>query len=235
MKINFSILLILVSIYSFGQLNFPTSIFNTKEFDFHKVEKYKIELTEMELKSFKIIDTIRKPYSFIIQSSSTIYIAIKNENKFNAYQLLTINENNQQEIVSKDTLKQIPKSDRLNTKQEDLKLIIKPIDVCVSNLYAGSTERISFDKLNNSELILKFSYNRYCCPSCSIPLNRQSYEGYIIFDFDKLQVLDITTRSSLRYVSNGVDTKDRIIQFEKNYFKVGKWKYYYKNNKLIRK
>ena len=228
MKKSFSILLILVSIYSFGQLNFPTPIFNTKEFDFNKVEKSKRELTEIELKNFRIIDTIRKPYSFIIQSSSTIYIAIKNGNIFNAYQLITRNEDNQQSLISKnDTLK--------NNLVDRKKLLPKPTDVCVNNLYAENIERISLDKLGNSELVLKFSHNTYCCPTCSIPLNRQSYEGFIIFDFDKLQILDITTRSSLRYVSNNIETKDRIIKFKKKYLKVGNWKYFYKNNKLIRK
>ena len=237
MKIRLLTLLFLACLYSFGQNNlYPTSISNYKEFNFHNVEKSKRELTEIELKNFEIIDTINKPYSLVIKNLSSIFIAVKNENKYNVYQLLTREENIAQKIEFNDTLKQISEKDLLKNNSEKYKLKIpNPKEICINYIQIKDKKNISLDSFLNDELILKFLNNKECCPTCSIPLNRQTSEGYIIFDFDKLQVLEITTRWNIRTVSNGIPIKDIKVEFEKNYLKIGKRKYYYKNNKLIRK
>lgn len=191
----------------------PLPFPETKELKFSSVENSRKEITAEELKGLKIIDTLSNPYSFLISDNYSVSIAIRSKTNYDVYQLLTRSENNNK------------------TLQE----IGDPRNLCSGYLQITDKKAVRLDKSGNDELILKFHYATYCCPTCAVPLNQQAYEGYVIFDFDKLQVLEIATRSSIHYLSNAIDVEDWGIEFKKEYLKIGKGKYYYKNDMLVRK
>ncbi len=198
----------------FGQNKlYPLPFSYPKELKFYSVENSKIEITEEELKTFAVIDTLSNPYSLLISDFSSISIAIKSTDKYKVYRLLTRPE------INKRTIQELG----------------DPRNRCDSSLQITEIKNIRLDEAGNDELILTFLNSSYCCPTCAIPLNWQIYEGYVIFDIDKLKVLDITTKSNTVILSNGVPAKDVKIEFEKNYLRFGKRKYYYKNDSLVRK
>ncbi|RZJ71456.1 hypothetical protein [Flavobacterium sp.] len=143
----------------------------------------------------------------------SVSIAIATSNGYDVYKLSELSQNNRR------TLEEIG----------------DPRNQCSGYLQILDRQHIGLDKSGNKELILKFLKNTYCCPTCAIPLNYRSYEGYVIFDFDKLIMLELTTRSSMFVTSDGVPASERVAKFEKNYLRVGKRKYYYRNGALVRK
>lgn len=243
-KIHFVILFILftnkIFCQSFG--GNTTNINNEQELNFQSVEKSVKFIKSKEINNYKIIDTINKlevllnnkveivsisiknPEAYLIRDFEnkigTISIAIKNNEDFKVYELFSNNNN----IGDTSNLKK-NSDNKIDFLFTEPKLKIKEL------------KRIKLDKFKSEELIIKFSYQNIGCPDCNQSQANTS-NGYLIFDFDKLQLLKIidfnvtTLTSQLKDMENGESFE---IEFIKNYVKIKKRKYFYKDNKLIRK
>lgn len=233
MKLNFSLLLVFICFHVFGQGELLPSFTDAADLSFHSVADSKSEMTEEAFRKFKIAVPINEQDAFLIKKKTVLLIAIKNQDKYDVYELLKWNEN-RLNIKLKDTLFQDFEADTISLK-EQVQAFADPRNACTSTVRIIEIENRNLDGLQNKELIIKFSYDRYCCQTCSVPINTQSSEGCIIFDFDTLQTFAFTSKSNMNYTSKGIPVEVKEIKFEKNYLKVGKRKYYYKENKWVRK
>jgi len=243
-KIHFVILFILITCNIFCQSfgGNTTDIYNEQKLNFRSVEKSMKLIKANELNNYKVIDTINKlevllnnkieiisisiknPEAYLIQNFEnkigTISIAIKNNEVFKVY-----------EIFSKNIIFDNYVIDTVNSKK------MSKLDLITSELKIKELKRIKLDKFKNEELLIKFSYQSVGCPNCNQSQARTT-NGYLIFDFDKLQLLKLinfdasSLTQQLKDYENGENFK---IEFKKYYVKMKKRKYFYKDNKLIRK
>lgn len=244
-KINVALLLILFTNNIFCQSfnENRTDIYNEHELKFQSVESSVKVIKVSEIKNHKVFDTINKienllnnkveiisidiknPEAYLIQnfenSLGTISIAIKNNEEFNIY-----------EIISPTIIYDNYINDTLNSKK------VKILDgISRPSIKIKELKRIKLDKSQSEELIIKFSYQRIGCPNCN-QTQATTINGYIIFDFDKLQLLKLinfhesSLTQRLKDYENGEVFK---IEFMKNCIKMKNRKYIYKDNKLISK
>lgn len=234
MKLTLTIAMLTFFLSSFGQNNLLliTRPINN-EFDFHKVKSTQRQLTDSDLHHFEIIDTILTPYSLIIKSFSTISIAIKKDSTYLVYEVLNKDEERQKiskeisgHTIQKDTVTDSQKKSILNFQN--------PTERFQSYLYVADVKMVKLDRFGNKELVFKFIYSSYNCPTCAIPLNMKRYEGYVIFDFDKLQALEIITLQSVKFNDPLFGEKMKL-EVKKHCLEIGGRKYRYKNNKLVGK
>jgi hypothetical protein len=245
-KIHLFIMLILITnnifCRSFGGTT--SDIYNEQELNFQSVEKSMKVIKVSEIKNYKVIDTINKlenllnektkiisidiknPEAYLIQNFEsklgTISIAIKSDEEFKIY-----------EIISPKIIYDNYINDTLNLKK------ISKLDEMMSapNFKIKELKRIKLDKSKSEELVIKFSYQSIGCPNCNIS-QANTTNGYLIFDFDKLQVLKLINFNStsltqqIKYNENYENFK---IEFRKNYVKMKNRKYFYKDDKLISK
>lgn len=196
---------------------------NQQELNFQSVEKSFKSIKANEIHNYNVTDTIMEPEAYLIQNfngkSGTVSIAIKDNDAFKIYELIP-NGNR-----ANDTLKSDEKSDKF--------LMNRP--VAYSNIL--EIKRVRLDRFKNEELILKFSYRNVSCPNCS-QTQASITNGYIIFDFDKLQFLKLINLQAtlLAQQLNEFEKLENFkIEFKKNYVKMKKRKYVYKDDKLVRK
>src|SRR6476469_8826382 len=96
MKLSLTIAMLTVCLSSFGQDNMLlVTIPVNNEFDFHKVESTRRNITGSEVENFEILDTIAKDYILNLKSSGIISIEIKKEDDYMVYKLLNKDEKSQ--------------------------------------------------------------------------------------------------------------------------------------------
>jgi hypothetical protein len=217
---------------------------NEKELNFQSVKKSIKVIKSSEIKDYKIIDTINKiedlsnsnakiitisiknPEAYLIQNFDnklgTISIALKDNEEFKIY-----------EIISPTIIYDNYVNDTINSKE------ISKLDgiISASNFKIKELKRIKLDKSQSEELIIKFSYQRIGCPNCN-QSQANTTNGYLIFDFDKLQVLKLINFNSIsltQQLKHNENSENFKIEFRKYYVKMKKRKYIYKDNKLISK
>ncbi|WP_447635872.1 hypothetical protein [Flavobacterium microcysteis] len=239
---HFGILFILITnlMYSQGFVGKLTDISNEQELEFQSVEKSMKLMKANEIDNYKIreinskeFDTIKKPIAYLIQDFNkpetyliedfnnkigTISIAIKNNDEFKVYELFPANKN------PNDTLYFDKKNDGFGF-------------LSMSAPAIKEIKRVKLDKSKSEELIIKFSYQHVGCFDCN-QSQATTTNGYILFDFDKLQLLKLinfhntSLAQQLMFFQNFENFK---IEFKENYVKMKNRKYFYKDNKLIRK
>jgi len=245
-NIYFLVLFILITnnvfCQSFGGKT--SDIFNEKELDFQSVEQTMKVIKVSEINNFKVIDTINKLENLLNDKTKIISIAIRNpeaylirnfENKLGTISIAIKNKEEFKiyEIFSPTIIYDNYVIDTLNSKK------ISKLDKIISapNFKIKELNRIKLDKFKSEELIIKFSYQRVGCPNCS-QTQANTKNGYLIFDFDKLQLLKLinfdasSLTQQLKVYENGENFK---IEFTKNYVKMKRRKYIYKDNRLISK
>ena len=217
---------------------------NEKELNFQSVKKSMKVIKSSEIKNYKIIDTINKLENLLNSNAKIITISIKNpeayliqnfENKLGTISIALKDDEEFKiyEIISPTIIYDNYINDTINSKKiSELEGIM-----AAPNFKIKELKRIKLDKTQSEELIIKFSYQSIGCPNCN-QSQANTTNGYLIFDFDKLQVLKLINFNStsltqqLKYNENSENFK---IEFRKNYVKMKKRKYIYKDNKLISK
>lgn len=217
-----------------------TDLSNEQELEFQSVEKSMKLMKVNEINNYKIramnyegMDTIMKPLAYLIQDLNkpetylirdfnnrvgTLSIAIKNNDEFEVYELFPANKN------PNDTL-------YFEKKKDELGFLRMP------NLTIKELKRVKLDKYKREELLIKFSYQYVGCPNCN-QSQATTTNGYILFDFDKLQLLKLVNFHTISLASQLMELQhfeNFKIEFRKNYIEMKKRKYLYKDNKLIRK
>ncbi|RZJ71457.1 hypothetical protein [Flavobacterium sp.] len=196
-----------------------------------------------DIGNYKLIDTINKldvysdkktapiavaitnPEVYLIQdfdnSIGTISIAVKDSETFKVYELFS----DHQAVGNRV-------SDTLNPgKLRHLDIMSAP------KLKIKALERIKLDNFKSAELVLKFSYQTIGCPNCN-QSQAHTTNGYLLFDFDKLQVLKLinfdatSLAQQLDYLENAENFK---IEFGNNYVKIKGRNYRYNHNRLVLK
>lgn len=223
-KIPLAILLILLVIDAFSQnIGGLTTATNEKELHFQSVGNSFKNIKKDEINNYKIIDTITNPEAYLIQDfeniSGTISIAVKNKAAFKVYNLFPTNS-----FVN----------DTLNANETNNKFRLNRF-VPYSNIL--EVKRIKLDKFKSEELVLKFSYRNVFCPDCN-QSQASITKGYIIFDFDKLhhlKIINLQTILLAQQLNEFENFENFKVDFRKNYVKINEKKYFYSDNKLIRK
>lgn len=240
-KNHLGVLFVLITHLMFSQsfVGNLTDISKEQDLEFQSVEKSMKLIKANEIDNYKIreinskeFDTIKKPIAYLIQDLNkpetylirdfnnrvgTISIAIKNNDKFKVYELFPANKN------PNDTLYFEKKNDKFGFLRMP-SLTIKEI------------KRVKLDKSKSEELIIKFSYQYVGCPDCN-QSQATTTNGYILFDFDKLQLLKLInfhTTSLATQLMELQHFENFKIEFKKNYVKMKNKKYFYKDYKLIR-
>ena len=221
-----------------------SDIYNEQELNFQSVEKSIKVIKVNEIKNYKVIDTINKLENLLNEKTKIISIDIKNpeayliqnfESKLGTLSIATKSDEEFKiyEIISQNIIYDNYINDTLNSKK------ISKLDEIMSapNVKIKELKRIKLDKSKSEELVIKFSYQRIGCPNCN-QSQANTTNGYLIFDFDKLQVLKLINFNStslaqqLKYNENSENFK---IEFRKNYVRMKNRKYFYKDDKLISK
>lgn len=226
-KTHIIILFFLVFNNSFCQTSSDVSgEINKEEFKFQSVEKSMKLIKIHEINKFQIIDTITQPEAYLIRNfdnhAGTISIAIKSNEEFKVYEILSENAIFNNHVV-----------DTVNAKKISNPYIIE----YAPQFKIKELKRIKLDKFDSEELIIKFSCESVYCPHCN-QSQAVITNGYLIFDFDKLQFLKLinfkttTLSQRLKYLDNAENFK---IDLKKNYVKIKKRKYYYNHDKLTSK
>ncbi len=245
-KVHLFIMLILITTNIFCQSFGGTTsdIYNEQELNFQSVEKSMKVIKVNEIKNYKVIDTINKLENLLNEKTKIISIDIKNpeaylipnfENKLGTISIALKSDEEFKiyEIISPEIIYDNYINDTLNSKEISKlnEIMSAPI------LKIKELKRIKLDKSKSAQLVIKFSYQRIGCPDCN-QSQANTKNGYLIFDFDKLQVLKLINfnytflAQQLKYNENLENFK---IQFRKNYVKMKNRKYFYKNDKLISK
>jgi len=215
-KVYFIVLFVFLLNDVFSQNN---AAFSTEELRFQNVETLGKSIPVNEIHTYKIIDSIMKPEAYLIRNfenkKGTLSIAIKNNEVFHVYELFSSGY----------------VMDTLNSKEKSkaYRMITEP------SLEIVEVKRSKLDKFKSEELIVKFSYTRVGCPDCN-QTQATIINGYILFDFDKLQLLKLINLDRTTLAQNLMNLKPLEgfkVEFMEGYIKMKKRKYYYKDNKLI--
>ncbi|MEO4005950.1 hypothetical protein [Flavobacterium sp. CAU 1735] len=215
-KVYFTVLFVFMLNAVFSQ---NKAAFSTEELRFQNVETLGKSIPVNEIHTYKIIDSITKPEAYLIRNFDnkigTLSIAIKNNEVFHVYELFSSG-------YVMDTL-------NAKEKSKAYRMITEP------SLEIVDVKRCKLDNFKSEELIVKFSYTRVGCPDCN-QTQATIINGYILFDFDKLQLLKLINLDRTTLAQNLMNLKDLEgfkVEFMDGYVKMKKRKYYYKDNKLI--
>lgn len=215
-KVYFIVLFFFLLNAVFSQNN---AAFSTEGLRFQNVETLGKSIPVNEIHTYKIIDSISKPEAYLIRNFDnkigTLSIAIKNNEVFHVYELFSNG-------YVMDTL-------NAKEKSKAYRMITEP------SLEIVDVKRCKLDNFKSEELIVKFSYTRVGCPDCN-QTQATIINGYILFDFDKLQLLKLINLDRTTLVQNLINLKNLEgfkVEFMDGYIKMKKRKYYYKDNKLI--
>lgn len=215
-KVYFTVLFVFILNAVFSQ---NKAAFSTEELRFQNVETLGKSIPVNEIHTYKIIDSITKPEAYLIRNFDnkigTLSIAIKNNEVFHVYELFSSG-------YVMDTL-------NAKEKSKAYRMITEP------SLEIVDVKRCKLDNFKSEELIVKFSYTRVGCPDCN-QTQATIINGYILFDFDKLQLLKLINLDRTTLAQNLMNLKDLEgfkVEFMDGYVKMKKRKYYYKDNKLI--
>ncbi|HRB72317.1 MAG TPA: hypothetical protein PK776_10770 [Flavobacterium sp.] len=215
-KVYFIVLFVFLLNDAFSQNN---AEFSTEELRFQNVETLGKSIPVNEINNYKIIDSITKPEAYLIRNfdnkKGSLSVAIKNNEVFNVYELFSNG-------YVMDTLNAKKRSKAYGMMTEPQLKIIE-------------VKRGKLDKFKSEELIVKFSFTRVGCPDCN-QTQATIINGYILFDFDKLQLLKLINLDRTALAQNLINLEHLEgfkVEFMEGYVTMKKRKYYYKDNKLI--